>query len=256
MVAKITRISIGCILILNSLKITAQSTPAHIDPSRPTNLYDRLSNNIEYNFSNGGKRSYGYRANFVWASATQHHSAQIEVPVLYATSTQKLGLSDLRFRYYWIPYRDYSRKPGAFGIVIDTYIPTGSFTNSLGRGRWIVSSGLSTAFVFGKFSTFPVVSYLYSGEIMSSKLSSESRKALNGYFIQSTFVYKFNKKTYIDCTPIFVKNSYSNGGRNDFIVEGNYLYMVKQNKMQLGCFVRRYCDGNSTTLRAAIRIYF
>ena len=78
---------------------------------------------------------------------------------------------------------------------------------------------------------------------------------LNGYIIQSICVYKF-KKSYLDCTPIFMKNSYSNQGRDDFVVEGNYLYMVKPNRIQVGCFARRYFLGNSTTLRAAMRIYF
>ncbi|HEY2720393.1 MAG TPA: hypothetical protein VGI82_01625 [Chitinophagaceae bacterium] len=227
----------------------------HIDPSKPTNLYNRLSNNLEYNFLGGSKRTYGYRANLVLASADQHHALHIEIPLLYATSSNKFGLGDLRVRYYWIPYKKYSKMPGAFGFIIDSYVPTGNFSDGLGRGRWIVAPGITSAFVFGKFSTFPVIAYLYSGKIMSSKISASARKALNGYIIQSTFVYKF-KKSYIDCTPIFMKNSYSNGGRNDFVVESNFLYMLKPNKIQIGCFERRYFLGSSTTLRGALRIYF
>jgi len=241
---------------LSSLKIAAQDTSGHIDPSRPTNAYNRLSNNIEYNLLKGGKKTYGYRANFVWASANQHHSVHIEIPLLYATSSKKFGFSDFRFRYYWIPYKDYSKKPGALGFMVDSYLPTGSLNEGLGRGRWIIASGLSTAFVFGKFSTFPGISYLYSGEIMNNKIPAEARKALHGYIIQSICVYKFNKKSYLDFTPIFIKNSYSNSGKNDFVMEGNYLYMVKRNKIQVGCFARRYFRGDATTLRAAMRIYF
>jgi hypothetical protein len=90
---------------------------------------------------------------------------------------------------------------------------------------------------------------------MSSKISPENRRALNGYMLQSICVYKF-KNSYVDCTPIFMKNSYSNGGKDDFVLEGNYLYMVKPNKIQIGSFVRRYFHGNSTTIRLAMRIYF
>ena len=256
MKVKIERLGLICVFFLNSSGITAQNVQAHIDPSKPMNFYNRLSNNLEYNFLQDRKKTYGYRANFVWTTVNQHHSAQLEVPLLYATSSKIFGLGDLRFRYYWIPYKDYSKKPGAFGFVVDSYLPTGSFVNGLGRGRWIAATGLSTAFVFGKFSTFPIISYLYSGEIMSSKISPENRQALNGYTIQCICVYKFNKKSYMDCTPTFMKSSYSNNGKNDFVLEGNYLYMVKQNKMQVGCFARRYFYGNATTLRAAMRIYF
>ena len=247
----------GFILFFCLLKITAQeTTPRYIDPSKPTNLYTRLSNNLEYSFLKGGKKLYGYRANFIWASGRQHHSAYMELPLLYATSSKKFGLSDIRIRYYWIPYRNYAKKPGAFGLVIDSYLPTGKLEDGLGRGRWIIASGISTAFVFGKFSTFPIVFYLHNGEIRNDKISSINKKASNGYIIQSICVYKIDKKSYLDCTPIFLKNSYTNAGNDDFMLEGNYLYMVKQNKMQVGCFFRRIFHGNTTTIRAGIRLYF
>ncbi|MEO6454435.1 MAG: hypothetical protein ABIN97_10200 [Ginsengibacter sp.] len=241
-----------------SPKISAQTTTpvGHIDPSKPTNQYTRLSNNLEYNFLKSGKRTYGYRANFVWASGRQHHSLYIELPLLYATSSKKFGLSDMRFRYYWVPYKNYAKKPGAFGLAIDAYVPTGKLDYGLGRNRWVVATGLSTAFVFGNFSTFPYIYYLYSSEIMSDKLSVAGKRALNGYIIQSVCVYKLNKKNYIDCTPIFMKNSYSNSGKDDFVVEGNFQHMVKQNKFQVGCFARRYFHGNTTTFRASMRMYF
>src|SRR5258705_7630299 len=158
----------ACTFLLWLLKMDAQNTNGNqIDPSKPTNLYTRLSNNFEYNFLKAGKRTYGYRANFVWASGRQHHSIHIELPLLYATSSKKFGVSDMRFRYYWVPYKNYAKKPGAFGFAIDSYVPTGKLDDGLGRNRWIVATGLSTAFVFGKFSTFPYVYYLYGSEFRS-----------------------------------------------------------------------------------------
>src|SRR5689334_6934808 len=107
------------------LKTNGQtSTPlATIDPSKPTNQYTRLSNNIEYTFSKAGRKIFGYRANFIWASRRQHHSLYSELPLLYSTSSKRFGLSDMRFRYYWVPYKDYDRKPGAFGFAVDSYVP-------------------------------------------------------------------------------------------------------------------------------------
>ena len=254
----IFRISFIVCIYFCLLKTSAQTTTptGHIDPSKPTNQYTRLSNNLEYNFLTSGKRTYGYRANFIWASGGHHHSIYTEVPLLYATSSKKFGLSDLRFRYYWVPYKNYNKKPGAFGFAIDCYVPTGKLGDGLGRGRWIFATGLSTAFVFGRFSTFPYIYYLYSGEIMSDKISAAAKKALNGYIIQSICVYRIDKSSYVDCTPIFMKNSYSNAGKDDFVIEGNYLYMIKQNKMQVGCFARRYFYGNATTVRVSVRMYF
>ena len=256
MEAKRFQILFTFLFLTNFFRTSAQeSTTPHFDPSKPTNVYNRLSNNLEYNFLKNGSRTFGYRANFVLVSHNQRNSVHIEIPLLYSTFSQKFGLSDIRFRYYWIPYKDYSKKPGAFGFLVDSYMPAGSLKYGLGRGRWIFAPGLSTAFVFGRFSTFPIVSYLYSSEIKDVKIPSPGTGALNGYIIQSICVYKF-KKSYLDCTPIFMKNSYSNSGKDDFVMEGNYLCMIKPNKMQIGCFARRYFHGNSTTLRAALRIYF
>ena len=260
MEAKRFGILLTCFFLSNRFTVSAQdsvttSITSRFDPSKPTNTYDRLSNNLEYNFLRNGTRTFGYRGNLVLASHDQRNSVHIEIPLLYSTFSQKFGLSDIRFRYYWIPYKHYSRKPGAFGLLLDTYVPTGSFKDGLGRGRWIFAPGLSTAFVFGRFSTFPFVAYLYSSEIKDVKTSTPGSEALSGYIIQSICVYKF-RKSYLDCTPIFMKNSYSNSGKDDFVLEGNYLYMIKPNKMQVGFFARRYFLGNSTTLRAAWRIYF
>ena len=256
MEAKRFQILFTFLFLTNFFRTSAQeSTTPHFDPSKPTNVYNRLSNNLEYNFLKNGSRTFGYRANFVLVSHNQRNSVHIEIPLLYSTFSQKFGLSDIRFRYYWIPYKDYSKKPGAFGFLLDSYMPVGSLKYGLGRGRWIFAPGLSTAFVFGRFSTFPIVSYLYSSEIKGVKIPSPGTGALSGYMIQSICVYKF-RKSYLDCTPIFMKNSYSNSGKDDFVLEGNYLYMIKPNKMQLGFFARRYFLGNSTTLRAAWRIYF
>ena len=194
MEAKRFQILFTFLFLTNFFCTSAQeSTTPHFDPSKPTNVYNRLSNNLEYNFLKNGSRTFGYRANFVLVSHNQRNSVHIEIPLLYSTFSQRFGLSDIRFRYYWIPYKDYSKKPGAFGFLVDSYMPVGSLKYGLGRGRWIFAPGLSTAFVFGRFSTFPILSYLY---------------------------------------------------------------MIKPNKMQIGCFARRYFHGNSTTLRAALRLYF
>src|SRR6476469_7340362 len=125
-----------CLLLINFFYTSAQySTTPHFDPSKPTNVYDRLSNNLEYNFLRNGSRTYGYRASLVLVSHHQRNSVNIEIPFLYSSFSQKFGLSDMRFRYYWIPYKNYSKKPGAFGFLVDSYLPTGSLKDGLGRGR-------------------------------------------------------------------------------------------------------------------------
>ena len=128
MKVKRSKILLASLFLFNLFNTSAQDSSAnHFDPSKPTNLYDRLSNNFEYNFLRNGSRTYGYRANLVLASHDQRNSVHIEIPLLYSTFSQKFGLSDIRFRYYWIPYKNYSKKPGAFGFLVDSYVPTGSF---------------------------------------------------------------------------------------------------------------------------------
>src|SRR5215467_13357847 len=127
MEVKTFRILLTCFFLFHLSGATAQdSVTARFDPSKPTNTYDRLSNNLEYNFLRNGSRTFGYRANLVLASRDQRNSVHIEIPLLYSTFSQKFGLSDIRLRYYWIPYKDYSKKPGAFGLLVDSYMPTGS----------------------------------------------------------------------------------------------------------------------------------
>lgn len=234
----------------------ASQDSSHIDPSKPSNLYTRLGNNLEYNFRKGGKNSFGYRANFVWVSGTRAHSIFVEVPFLYATSTNKFGLSDMRFRHYWVFFRNYEKKPGTLGLATDIYAPTGKSHDGLGSGKWIISPGVMTGFVFGKFSTFPILSYLYSGKFDTNKGGAIAEKGWHGLTLQSITVYNFSKKSYADCTPAFLLNNFDDMSKNDFRIEGNYLYMVKKNKLQLGVFMRRIFKADITTIRANARLYF
>jgi len=232
------------------------SAQVHIDPSKPSNLYTRVSNNLEYTFRKGGNNTYGYRANFVWASKSKVHAIHIELPLLYSTASKKFGLSDMRFRYFWVPYKNYSRKPSTFGGVFESYMPTGNRENALGSGRWIISPGITTGFVFHKFSTFPILSYQYTSSVANTKVPNENTEAMNGFTIQSICVYNFNKKSYLDCTPVFIVNKFSDASHNDFRLEGNYLYMVKKNRLQVGCFARKIFKAHVTTIRASVRMYF
>lgn len=237
-------------------RLRAQDTSQrHIDPSKPSNLYTRLSNNAEYTFRKGNN-TYGYRASFVWASKNGAHAAYIELPLLVSSASGAFGPGDMRFRYFWFPYKDYSRKPSAFGLTMDTYAPTGSYDRGLGSGRWRVSPGIYTGFVFGKFSTFPIFSYLYTSANERVKIPTASNKDMNGMTVQSICVFNMNGKSYLDCTPAFLLNDFTDASKNDFRIEGNYLYMIKKNRLQVGCFARRTFRIHVTTIRASVRLYF
>src|SRR5206468_4226099 len=104
--------------------------------------------------------------------------------------------------------------------------------------------------------TFPILSYLYTGALTSDKIPAQNKKAMHGCTLQSICVYNLNQKSYLDCTPAFIVNNFKDPSSNDFRIEGNYLYMIKKDKLQAGCFAREIFKAHVTTLCASVRIYF
>jgi hypothetical protein len=161
----------------------------------------------------------------------------------------------MRLRYFFVPYKDYTKMPGSYGLTIDIFAPTGSAEDGLGSDRWTIAPGFVTGFVFGKFATFPIISYQFSSKQQSNLIPESQKKELHGMSIQAICVYNFNPKNYMDFTPAFVVNNFEEAGRDDFQIESNYFYMVKKNKIQVGGFVRYRFNSESGSIRASLRVF-
>lgn len=244
-------LAVPCILFT----AIANAQEKEIDPSKPTNLYSRLNNNFEYTNRKSGNDTWGYRANLNYASRSEAHSVSVELPLLYATKTEKFGLGDIRFRYFWVPYKNYAKMPGAYGMTVDVFAPTGKAEDGLGSDRWTIAPGLTTGFVFGKFATFPILSYQYSSKQTSDLIPESQKKELHGATVQAICVYNLSASSYFDFTPAFIANNFEEAGADDFQVEANYFYMAKKNKLQIGGFIRRTFKSDVTTLRGSVRVF-
>ena len=129
---------------------------AEIDASKPTNFYSFIDNTLEYQTSSN-QNIFGYRGNLTLAPSSEH-LVLAEIPLMYNDRTSKFGLGDIRVRYFWLPYKDYSRFIGAFGPSIDIFAPTGSYADGLGSSSWVVSPGMTVGLMVADFiQFFPMV---------------------------------------------------------------------------------------------------
>lgn len=257
MKSQMNRLLNASILVVVLLGITTKlySQEKEVDASKPTNLYTRLNNNVEITTQEGKTSTWGYRANFSYASPSEEHQLTVEFPLLYNTNSKEFGLGDMRFRYFWVPYKDYAKKPGAFGLTVDLFAPTGSFEKGLGSGRWTIAPGLMLGFVFGKWGAFPIVSYQYNSKQNSDLIPEDQKESLNGFSFQVYNSYVINAKNFIDFTPAYIVNNFEDAGRDVFQIEANYFYMVKPSKLQVGGFIRRIFKSDITSIRASVRLF-
>jgi hypothetical protein len=243
------------LLLLGSGYLLQAQDEKEIDASKPTNLYTRFNNNLEITTVKGKTTTMGYRANFSYASPTEEHQLTVELPLLYNKGSEKFGIGDMRFRYFWVPYKNYEKKPGAFGLTVDVFTPTGKYENGLGNARWTIAPGVMAGFVFGKWGAFPIISYQYSSKQSTDLISEEQKKALNGVTFQIYNSYVINAKNFIDFTPSFIVNNFEDQGKDDFQIEGNYFYTLKPNKVQIGGFFRRVFNSDITSIRVSLRVF-
>lgn len=131
------------------------------DNSKPTNVYSQLDNTLEYS-STPDYYTLGYNGKVSYA-ANPDNLLLAEIPLNYTSKTDKFGLSDIRLRYFYIPYRDYTKFVGSFGASLDIYAPTGKFEDGLGSSSWRFSPGVIVGLMANKSGTisfFPSFSYL------------------------------------------------------------------------------------------------
>jgi len=226
-----------------------------VDASKPTNFYPTLTNNVEYNSKDSGSDVWGYRGEFVYPPS-ERWLFQAEVPLLYNTGTEKFGLSDVRVRAFWLPYKNYDNFFGAFGPSVDVFMPTGSFEDGLGTSSWSVSIGATGALMLADWiQTFPIVSYLYTGK-PATDLIPESQKAdRNGLTIQSITPVVFSDKLFAQVTPVWSLSDFEDEKTSRYIQELLVQYAIKSN-LQASVFWRGVFKDKDHTFRAGLSIYF
>lgn len=226
------------LLLVVSMGIFAQEDDAKIDASKPTNFYSLLDNTLE-NTNSPIQNVMGYRGKIMIAPS-EAHLILGELPLLYNDRTKKFGLSDIRVRYFYLPYKNYDKLLGAFGPSIDIFTPTGSFENGLGSGRWIVSPGLTAGLMVADWiQFFPILSYQYASKPVYDNVPEELDKSTSGITFQVITPVVFSDKFFMQITPIYKMNNLSDERQDRYVQELIAVYTLAP-KLQLS----GYYNGN------------
>lgn len=225
-----------------------------IDASKPTNFYNSINHAFEYVSRPEGGNLIGYRANLVLAPSDRNLILG-EVPIQYNTESKKLGLGDIRARYFYLPYKNYEKFFGVCGPSIDIIAPTGSMANGIGTGRWTIAPGIAMGLMFSeKIQVFPVISYQYLSKPINSD-NSAANAEIKGGSLQFITVLVPSEKVFFQVTPTFGQ-TYQNGvGSFGFTQEINLGYQMSP-KSIFGAYIKRDFKHELTQVSIGLTKYF
>jgi hypothetical protein len=232
----------------------SSSEQDEIDTSKPTNFYSFLDNTLEYS-SQENQNVFGYRGK-VTLALSEAHMVLAEVPLLYNDRTKSFGLSDIRARYFWLPYKNYEKLLGAFGPSLDIFAPTGDFKKGLGSGRWIISPGFTVGIMAADWiQFFPILSYQYASKPIYDNPSPTANKETHGLSFQVLVPIIITDKFFIQVTPIFKMNNF-NDERNDRYEQELFANYALNSKMQLTAFYSGKFEDKNHTVSGGLSIFF
>jgi hypothetical protein len=241
------------LILLTVLTFYATSLAQEIDASKPSNFYTFLDNNLELTNS-PNQNVFGYRGNLTYA-ASEAHLILGELPLLYNNRTQKFGVGDIRARYFWLPYKDYSQFIGSFGPSVDLFIPTGSYEDGLGTSSWLISPGIMVGLMAADWiQFFPILSYQYVSKPTSDLIPESQKKSRQGLTFQVIIPVVFNPVFFMQFTPILSRNDFDDEKADRFAQEISATYSL-QEKLQLTGFFRGNFKDEVYSYRLGLTVY-
>lgn len=245
--------SLMAVCTLVALNVTAQDKK-EIDASKPTNFYNSVNTALEYISRSEGGNQMGVRFNLVLAPSDRHLILG-EIPLIYNDQSKGFGLGDVRARYFYLPYKNYSRFFGALGPSIDIIAPTGSASKGLGTGRWTIAPGIAMGLMFSeKVQVFPILSYNHMSRPVYTD-DSPSAAPINSASLQFVTVIVLTEKAYINFTPQFAQNYQNKQGSFSYIQEATLGYQVN-GKTLLALYTKRDFHLNITQVSFGYTRYF
>ncbi len=247
----ILTISLSTIAVSN-LSAQEEDEP-ELDISKPTNFYTFLDNNLETTFTDGAN-IYGYRANLT-LSIDERNLMLIEAPLLYNDASKTFGIGDLRTRYFYLPYKDYSKLFGAFGPSVDIFIPTGNAENGLGSGRWVIAPGVTAGLMVSEtIQFFPVLSYQYVSKSNLDSIPDSENESLNGVSFQVITPIVISERFFTQITPVLALNDFREDDSFRYSQEVLLSYGIKPT-LWANLFYRGTFEDDIHTIRLGITIY-
>ena len=243
-------------ILVNSGLLFAQDNQVKKDNSKPTNVYSQVDNFFQFE-TTADYNTFGYNPRISYAPNSDN-SLVLEVPFLYTTKTNSYGLADIRLKYFYVPYRDYTKFFGALGLSTDVFFPVGDYKDGLGSSSWRVSPGLMMGFMLNEkqtISAFPVVSYIYTSKPTSNEIPEELREVDHGLNLQIITSFIISDGIFIIFTPIYDIKDIGDEKEDSFLFEVETVFDIMQGRYQVGTFYRGNLSQNSHTISLYFTIF-
>ena len=164
----------------------------------------------------------------------------------------------MRFRYFLVPYRDYSKFLGSFGASLDVILPTGKFEDGLGTSSWRFSPGLMFGLILNQsqtISAFPVISYIYTTKPTSNLIPEDLREVDHGINFQVISSFVLSDDAFLLITPIYDLKDLKDEREDEFSVEIESVFDIMRDKYQIGAFYRGLFQSNVHTFRVFFTVF-
>ena len=226
------------------------------DNSKPTNVYSQIDNFLEF-ATYKTFNTFGYNPRLTY-TPNEDNALTLELPLLYTTKTDRFGLGDIRLRYFYIPYRDYTKTFGSFGASMDAFLPTGNFEDGLGSSSWRFSPGLTFGLILNQSQTisfFPIISYIYTTEPTSDLIDPELKEPDHGMNFQVIGSFIISNDAFVLITPIYDLKDLGDEREDDVLLEVESVFDIAKDKYQMGFFYRGAFLSESHTFRVFFTVF-
>lgn len=241
------------IVLVITFILCLKSFPQEIDASKPSNFYTFLDNTLELTNS-PNQDVFGYRGNLTYAVSAEH-LVLVEFPLLYNNRTKKFGVGDIRTRYFWLPYKDYSQFVGSFGPSVDLFLPAGSFEDGLGTSSLIISPGVMVGLMAAEWiQFFPILSYQYVSKPTTDLIPETQKKSRHGLTFQVLTTVVFSPEFFMQFTPVLSRNDFDDEKADRFAQEvfASYAFI---DSMQFTGYFRGNFKDKVYTYRLGLTVF-
>jgi hypothetical protein len=230
------KLAVSVFTLCFGFKVYAQDSTSiskkDIDPSKPTNLYTQVNLNLEYQ-SGKQQNIYGARVNVQYA-INPDNLFLIELPFLNNDASSRIGVGDMRIRYFNAIKRNITKSFIAIAPFADISAPTGSYKSGLGSSSWSLGAGVVFGFVVSKkISLFPGINYIHITKPNTDLISETNKFSSNGVGFQFNASYVINKQTFLFINPIPVFINTNGKWKSSWTAETSLNRIIIPNKFKM-----------------------
>jgi hypothetical protein len=239
-----------------SLKGLSQENQDKKDTSKPTNVYSQIDNFFEF-VSASNFNTLGYNPKLTYATSDEL-SFVLEVPLRYHNKSKHFGMGDIRFRSFYVPYKNYENTLGSFGVSIDIFAPTGKYEYGLGTSSWRISPGIIVGFILNESQTisiFPNLSYTYTSKPSSTNVPVELQETDHGITFQITNSFVLSEDAFLLITPIYDVKDIKDEKEDEVLLEIEPVFDIFNDKYQAGVFYRGAFESKTHTFSVYFTVF-